>query len=78
MCNFKALPSYKHLKGEAHPLREKRERKYQLNDNEACKERPLPFPHNGTDSFFDVSLEHPLAVIGIIGLSGEEYTLWIR
>lgn len=30
--------------------------------------------YKGTDRFFDVSLEHPLAMIGIIGPSREEYT----
>lgn len=43
-----------------------------LNDNEACEETFTFF--NGTDSFFDVYLELPLAMIGIIGLSREEYT----
>lgn len=36
--------------------------------------RPLPFSYNGIDSFFDVSLELPLAMIGVIGLSREEYS----
>ena len=74
MCNFQGSPFLEAPQGRGTPFERE---KISLNDNEACKERPLPLSHNGPESFFDISLEHPLAMIGIIG-PWSEYTLWIK
>lgn len=74
MCNFQGSLFLQVPQGTGISLERE---KISLNDNEACKERPLLFLHNETESFFDISLEHPLAMIGIISPS-REYTLWIR